>query len=204
MSLRLERPESAPGRDRGALARQAVVVMAGFLALLWVVQIADGLSGYPLLRLGIVPRTVGKLEDVFTAPFIHVSYRHLIDNTPPLLVLGFLVALRGLKQFFLVTGTVVLVGGLGVWLSAASGSDTVGASGVIFGYLGYLVARGVIDRRAIDVAVALLVGVLYWSILPDLLPGNPGISWQGHVFGLVGGLLAAWLLRARRHGSPVL
>ena len=192
-------PETPIHRYPAALS--AVIVMGIFLAVLWVVQIADSVSHYPLLHLGIEPRSVGKVEDIFTAPFIHVSYAHLIGNTLPLLVLGFFVALRGIKRFLLVTLVIIVVSGLGVWLTASSGSDTVGASGVIFGYFGYLVARGVIERRPTDLFVGVVVGALYWSILPDLFPGNRGVSWQAHLFGLLGGILAARLFRLRREAS---
>jgi membrane associated rhomboid family serine protease len=175
--------------------------MGVFVAILWAVQIVDSVTHYPLLRLGIDPRSVGKIEDIFTAPFIHASYNHLLGNTVPLLVLGLFVALRGIRRFLLITGVIVLISGLGVWLTAASGSDTVGASGVIFGYFGFLVARGFIERRITDVLVGVVVGILYWSILPGLLPDNPGVSWQGHLFGLIGGITAAWLFR-RRHDEP--
>jgi membrane associated rhomboid family serine protease len=193
-------PQSeAPAAHRSlrSNAQRAAVAMGLFVALLWIVQVIDSLSGYPLLRYGIEPRTPGRLEYVFTAPFIHVSYAHLIGNTLPLAVLGFLVALRGIGRFLAVTAIVICVSGLGVWLFAPSASDTVGASGVIFGYLGYLVASGIFERRFVDLAVAVLVGILYWSFIPDLLPGHPGISWQGHLFGLIGGVLAAWAFRSR-------
>ena len=181
------RPLSAPSR--------ALVAMAVFLGILWMVQVADSLTHYSLLRWGIVPRRPDKLEDVLTAPFIHASYTHLIDNSLPLLVLGFIAALRGIGRWLGITVVIVLVSGLGVWLTAGGGSDTIGASGVIFGYFGYLVARGLLDRRFVDLAIGLAVGVLYWTLLPGVLPGHVGISWQAHLFGLVGGLLAAGLFR---------
>ena len=172
--------------------------MGAFVAILWAVQIVDSATHYPLLRFGIDPRSIGKIADIFTAPFIHASYSHLVGNTVPLVVLGIFVALRGIQRFLLITGVIVLISGLGVWLTAASGSDTVGASGVIFGYFGFLVARGVIERRVTDVLVGVVVGGSFWSILPGLLPGSSGVSWQGHLFGLLGGITAAWLLRRRR------
>jgi membrane associated rhomboid family serine protease len=144
-----------------------------------------------------VPRRLDKLEDVLTAPFIHVSYTHLIDNSLPLLILGFIAALRGIGRWLAVTVVIVLVSGVGVWLTATGGSDTVGASGVIFGYFGFLVARGLLDRRVVDLAIGLAVGVLYWTLLPGVLPGHNGVSWQAHLFGLLGGILAAWLFRVR-------
>lgn len=178
-------------------ARRALLTMSVFVGVLWVVQLADSVSGYPLLRFGIEPRDVDRLDDVVTAPFIHLSWTHLLGNTVPLFVLGFFVALSGLRRFFAVTAVVILVSGLGVWCTAATHSDTVGASGVVFGYFGYLVARGLLDRRLLDLLVGILVGVLYWTILPDLLPGHRGVSWQAHVFGLAGGVASAWLFRRR-------
>lgn len=189
-------PPTTASRPLSPVVR-AGAIMSGFLALLWVIQIADSLSHYSLLRWGIVPRRLDKLEDVLTAPFLHVSYTHLIDNSLPLLVLGFIAALRGIGRWLAVTLVIILVSGLGVWLTAAGGSDTVGASGVIFGYFGYLVARGLLDRRVVDLALGLLVGLLYWTLLPGVLPGHYGVSWQAHLFGLVGGVLAAWLFRVR-------
>lgn len=203
MTLALHPMESLHGRRyHGSPARTAAIVMAVALAVLWVVQIVDSLLHYTLLRFGIEPRWPSRLGDILSAPFLHVSYAHLADNTLPLAVLGFFVALRGVGRFLAVTTLVIVVGGLGVWLTAPAGTDTVGASGVIFGYLGYLVARGVIERRIGDVLVALLVGALYWSILPLLLPGKPGISWQGHLFGLFAGVLGAWAFRTRPYSSP--
>lgn len=186
---------TSPGRSTVA---QAAITTIGVLGLLWVIQIADWATRYPLLRLGIVPRSVGKLEDIITAPFIHASFSHLVSNTLPLLVLGFLVALGGIGRFLLVTGVIMLASGIGVWLTAPSGTDTVGASGVIFGYLAYLLARGFIERRVLDILVAVVVGFLYWSILPGVLPGHPGVSWQAHLFGLIGGVIAAMLIPRRK------
>ena len=187
-------------RLTSAVARAAIVVGC-FVAILWVVQIGESAAGYPLLRFGIEPRSVGKLQDIVFAPFVHVSYHHLLGNTLPLVILGFFVALRGIQCFLLITGLIVIVSGLGVWLTAPSGSDTVGASGVIFGYFGFLIARGIVERRVRDLLIGAVVGLLYWSILSETLPGPRGISWQGHLFGLVGGVLAAWVFRAR-HPSP--
>jgi len=200
VSIRPTTSAPQPSRLQGTL--EALAVTVAFLGVLWAVQIADSLTHYSLLRWGIMPRQVGKLEDVFTAPFIHVSYTHLEDNSLPLLVLGFMAALRGIGRWIAVTLVIILVSGLGVWLTAPGGSDTVGASGVIFGYFGYLLARGVIDRRILDLGVGLLVGILYWTLLPGVLPGHYGISWQAHLFGLLGGVLAARLFRRRAAMTP--
>ncbi|HVB05197.1 MAG TPA: rhomboid family intramembrane serine protease [Acidimicrobiales bacterium] len=201
MAEQPEQPLPRQPNDVPARAAGAAMVMAAFLGVLWAVQLVDSVSHYPLLRFGIVPRNVGKLEDVVTAPFIHASWTHLLDNSLPLLVTGFFVALAGLARFVSITAVIVAVSGLGVWLTAASGSRTVGASGVIFGYFGFLVARGIFDRRLTDLLVGLVVGALYWSVLPAALPGSPGISWQAHLFGLAGGVLAARLFRRPKEAA---
>lgn len=189
-------PDHPPAPTLTKRARDAALVMGAVVALLWVLQLVDSLTHYSLLHYGIRPRQVGDLPDVLTAPFIHVSWAHLLGNTLPLFVLGFFVALGGIRRFVLATIVIVVVSGLGVWLSAPADSVTVGASGLIFGYFGYLIARGVLDRRPTDVVVGLVVGALYWTILTGLLPDHQGVSWQGHLFGLLGGVLAAWLFRA--------
>ncbi len=181
--------------------------MTGVVALLWVLQLIDSLTHEALLRFGIHPRRLDDLGDVLSAPFLHVSWAHVLANTLPLFVLGFFVALGGLRRLVVATVVIIVVSGLGVWLTAPADSVTVGASGVIFGYFGYLIARGLLDRRPTDLLVGLVVGALYWTILTGLLPDHQGVSWQGHLFGLLGGVLAAWLLsdRARRHrtaGAP--
>lgn len=180
------------------------MAVAAVLVVLWSVQVVDSLDHYYLLRFGIVPRQVGRIQDILSAPFIHVSWTHLVDNSIPLAVLAFLAALAGLDRFLGVTAVIVVVSGLGVWLTAAGGTDTVGASGVIFGYFGYLVVRGIFDRRPVDLGVGLVVGILYWSILAGVVPGRAGVSWQGHLFGLLGGVAAGWLFRRRpAQKSPV-
>ncbi len=195
---------SAAGGVRSAALRtwrNAALIMVGFVAVLWAVQLVDVATHYSLLRFGIVPRSLSRLGDILSAPFLHVSWTHIESNTPPLFVLGLLVALAGLRRFLAVTAFVIVVAGLGVWLVSPSNTDTVGASGVVFGYLGFLLARGAIERRLLELAVAVAVGVGYWWTLPALLPGNPAVSWQDHLFGLFAGILAAGLWRSRRRAA---
>ena len=174
------------------------MVVAVLLAILWGIQLADSLDHYSLLRFGIAPRRLDRLGDIFSAPLLHVGWGHLADNTVPLAILGFIAALAGLIRFLGVSFVIVVVSGLGVWVTAAGGTDTVGASGLIFGYFGYLVVRGIFDRRLVDVGVGLVVGILYWSILAGALPGRAGVSWQAHLFGLLGGVLAAGVFHRRQ------
>jgi membrane associated rhomboid family serine protease len=177
--------------------RDALVLMGAFVALLWVLQVFNWADGYRLdVDFGILPHNVSRLPEIFTAPFLHISWQHIEGNTVPLFVLGVLAAYRGIKKFLLMTLIVAVVSGLAVWLFQ-SGGLTVGASGLIFGYFGYVVARGFFDRNLLDIGVGIVAGVLYWTILQVAIPGTPGVSWIGHLGGLFGGVLAAWLLRER-------
>jgi membrane associated rhomboid family serine protease len=179
--------------------RDALVVMVGLLVLLWVIQAANWADGYRVdAMLGIQPHSLSHLGGIVTAPFLHVSWQHIEGNSVPLFVLGFLAAYRGVAKFFVVTGIVVVTSGLTVWLFQDTRSVTVGASGLVFGYFGYVLARGLFDRDWVDIAVGAVAGGMYYYILSVALPGTPGISWLDHTGGLAGGVLAAWLLRARR------
>ncbi|MEU3189840.1 rhomboid family intramembrane serine protease [Streptomyces sp. NPDC006992] len=177
----------------GARAMAAGKLIVAWVALLWVLEAVDQASGNALDTFGIQPRRVGELVDVVPSAFMHFGFEHLMANTLPLLVLGFLAALRGVGRFLAVAAIIVVVSGLGVWLIAPAGSNTAGASGLIFGLFGYLVARGFVDRRITDVALGTVVAVFYGSLLWGVLPTDSGISWQGHLFGLIGGVLAARL-----------
>jgi membrane associated rhomboid family serine protease len=148
--------------------------------------------------LGIQPHSLSHLGGIVTAPFLHVSWQHIESNSAPLFVLGFLAAYRGVTRFLVVTGIVIVTSGLTVWLFQGTGSVTVGASGLVFGYFGYVLARGLVDRNWVDIAVGVVAGGMYYYILSVAVPGTPGISWLDHSGGLAGGVLAAWLLRARR------
>jgi membrane associated rhomboid family serine protease len=176
--------------------RDALVVMGAFLAVIWVLQVVNWADGYRLdTEFGILPEHVSRLGEIFTAPFLHFSWQHIEGNSVPLFVLGVLAAYRSIPRFLLLTLIVTVTSGMAVWLFQSSNELTVGASGLIFGYFGYVLLRGFIDRNLIDIGVGLVAGVLYWTILEVAIPGTPGVSWIGHVGGLVGGLLAAWLLR---------
>ena len=179
--------------------RDALVVMIGLLVLLWAIQAANWADSYRLdAMLGIQPHSLIHLGGIVTAPFLHVSWQHIEGNSVPLFVLGFLAAYRGVAKFVVVTGIVVVTSGLTVWLFQDTSSVTVGASGLVFGYFGYVLARGLFDRNWLDIAVGAAAGGIYYYILSVALPGTPGISWLDHSGGLAGGVLAAWLLRARR------
>jgi membrane associated rhomboid family serine protease len=133
---------------------------------------------------------------ILFAPFLHASFAHLSANTIPLLVLGWLVMLRRKRDFFWVSALAALVGGLGTWLIGPALSIHVGASVLIFGYLGYLLSRGIFERKIWPIVGSVVTFFLYGGALGGILPGAIGISWQGHLFGLIGGILAARMLRA--------
>src|ERR1700735_582352 len=176
--------------------RDAVVVMAGFLALIWALQVFNWADGYRLDGdFGILPMHLSRLPDIFTAPFLHVSWQHIEGNSLPLFVLGVLAAYRSIARFLVVSLIVLVTSGVAVWLFQSGDAVTVGASGLIFGYFGYVLVRGFLDRNMVDIGVGLVAGVLYWTILQVAIPGTPGVSWIDHLGGLVGGVLAAWLLR---------
>jgi membrane associated rhomboid family serine protease len=184
-------------------ATSAVKLILLWVALLWVLEVVDHATGHALDTFGITPRRTDELLDVVPAAFMHFGFDHLMANTLPLLVLGFMAALRGVRTFLAVALITILVSGLGVWLTAPAPSNTAGASGLVFGLFGYLVVRGFVDRRIADVALGGVVVVLYGSILWGVLPTTPGVSWQGHLFGLIGGVMAAFVTaRSRAPGEP--
>jgi len=181
----------------GSPAVRGMLLVAAMAALMWIVEIADQVGGGRLDRYGIEPREAEGLDGVVLAPFLHGDFDHLIGNTIPFLALGFAIALGGAARVAIVTAVVALVGGLGTWLVAPSDTVHIGASGIVFGYAAYLVARGVYSRSMVQIGVGLVVlGVWGTTLLRGLVPEN-GISWQGHVFGAVGGVVAAWLLHRR-------
>jgi membrane associated rhomboid family serine protease len=187
----------SPGVMR-ALQRAATVqaaILGVCVLLAWIVEVVDNVAyGGSLDRFGIQPRSGAGLWGILAAPLLHFGWVHLASNTGPFIVLGWLVLLRGIRDFVVVTVCAVLIGGLGVWVFGAANSVHVGASGVIFGYLGCLLARGYFERSIWSIVLAIAAAILYGSVLWGLVPGQRGISWEGHLFGLVGGVAAARLL----------
>jgi membrane associated rhomboid family serine protease len=183
-------------------ARKALIVMLVVIGLIWVLQIANWADSYGLdQHYGILPRDVFRLPDILVAPFLHFSWTHIEANSGPLFIFGFLAAFRGVTRFIGVTVLVVLTSGFGVWLFQSSNELTVGASGVIYGYFGYVVVKGIFDRRPIDVVVGLVMALSFAYILVAVVPGTPGVSWIGHLSGLVGGIAGGWLFRERAAGG---
>jgi membrane associated rhomboid family serine protease len=179
-------------------ARKALFVMVGVLALLWAIQIVNAADSYRLtFEYGIRPRDLGALPYILTAPFLHFSWTHIEGNSGPLFIFGFLAAYRGLGKFAAVSVVVILTSGLAAWLFESPGSVGAGASGVVFGYFGYIMVRGLFDRRAIDVLIGAVMALCFAYQFSVLLP-HQGIGWQAHVGGLVGGILSGWLFKDKR------
>ncbi|MFD7918374.1 rhomboid family intramembrane serine protease [Streptomyces sp. NPDC059740] len=182
-----------------AEARRGLFVMVAFLALLWAVQLANWSGHYALDReYGLVPGDLTRLPDILTAPLLHGSWSHIESNSGPLFVFGFLAAYRGVARFLGLTALVAVVSGLTVWVFESGDHYTVGASGLVFGYFGYVVVRGLFDRNLVDSLIGVVMAASFAYMLTVAVPGAPGISWLAHLGGLAGGLVGAWLFRDRR------
>jgi membrane associated rhomboid family serine protease len=203
----------APRRTARVLPRNPVgsaLLMLVFTAGLYVVEAVDIVSGGALDRdYGIEPLELDGLDGVLFAPLLHANLAHLMANTVPFLVLGFLAMAGGIRQFLVVTAMIWVLGGIGVWLTGDIGAPAgvelrhIGASGVIFGWLVFLLVRGFFARSGLQILMAVGLFFVWGGILFGVLPGQPGISWQAHLFGALAGLLAARLVaRADRRAVP--
>ncbi|MEZ0075409.1 rhomboid family intramembrane serine protease [Planotetraspora sp. GP83] len=181
-----------------AEARKAFWVMVGFLGLIWVVQIVNWAGDYGLsYHYGIRAWDVDRLPGIVSAPLLHWSWAHIEGNSGPLFIFGFLAAYRGVRKFLGVTGLIALASGLGSWFTADSSAIGAGASGLVFGYFGYVLVRGAFDRHLIDIVIGLVMGLCFAYQFAGLLPAE-GIGWQAHAFGFVGGIVGGYLFRDRR------
>jgi membrane associated rhomboid family serine protease len=183
--------------NRSERPATAALMMAVLLAGLWGLEFLDQLSGQRLDQYGIHTRELDGLPEIFTAPFLHAGWDHLISNSLPFFVLGFLVLLGGLARWLLSSLITIVSSGLTAWLLTPANTIVLGASGLIFGWLTYLLARGLYSRRPGQVIVSLVVLVIYGSMIWGVLPGAAGVSWQAHLGGAVGGLIAARALHRR-------
>ncbi len=190
---------SRPQWSRGDRIGTAAKLMAGWVALLWLLEVIDTATGHALDDYGVVPRVPSELVDILPAAFLHFGFAHVAANSVPLLVLGFLAALGGTRRFLAVCALIVVADGLGVWLISPAHSNTAGASGLIFGLFGFLLVGGFVERRPLGVIVGVLIAAVWGgSILAGLAPTQSGVSWQGHLIGLVAGVTAAFLFRRPR------
>ncbi len=170
--------------------------LAILLGLIWLVSVVNFVAGGTLDQFGISPRSVSGLPGILIAPFLHGGISHLLSNTVPMIMLGGMVSLRGQATFWGVTVSVAIVGGLGVWL-LGRGNVHIGASGLVFGYFGYLVALGWFERKLSSIAIALLTLVLYAGLIWGVLPLRAWVSWEGHLFGMAAGALIAYFHAGR-------
>jgi membrane associated rhomboid family serine protease len=179
-----------------------VVLLGSILLTMWLLELVDvvvfrgALDAY-----GIQPRTISGLRGIALAPLLHRGFTHLASNSVGLMIFGWVLLLLNERNFLIVTLLTMVVSGLGVWLVGAAHTVHVGASGVIFGYFGYVLIRGYVQRSVGAILLSLVMGSLYGSMLWGVLPLQVGVSWEGHLFGLVGGVLAAFLLHRRAPSS---
>lgn len=181
-------------RQRGGL-----IVLAGIVLLMWTVEAINSIDSNRLDSDGIYSRSVSRFWGILTSPFIHASFQHLLDNTVPFVFLGVIIALHGARRLLLVTGFIVVIGGLGTWVIGPGGTSTIGASGVVFGYATYLLTRGFFDRSLWELGVGIVVAVLWGAVLLSSLVPHDGISWQAHLCGGVAGVIVAWRLSQVDH-----
>ncbi len=171
-----------------------LLLLGGVVALMWGLEIMDVALQGSLDRFGIQPHNPNALLGILYAPFLHGGFRHLISNTMPFLILGWLIMAQDWTEWLVVSLVAGLSSGLGTWLFGMPGTVHIGASGVIFGYFGFLVTRAYFDRNLGSIAIALLVITLFGGMIWGILPIKVGISWEGHLFGLFGGILSAKLI----------
>jgi len=191
-------PPALPEDHRGSRLLVAVkdnlFLLFGAVVLAWGVEIVDTLLLGRLDQFGIRPRTREGLIGVVTAPFLHLGFGHLLSNTVPFLLLGGVVLLGGRKLFVVVTLVVAALGGMALWTLGPPASNHIGASLLVFGYLGFLLARGVFERSVFWIVVSVTTLLLYGGMIRGVFPSQPGISWQGHLCGFLAGVVAARLL----------
>jgi membrane associated rhomboid family serine protease len=200
--LPFPRPGDDAARRRSTFDPQswsgALIAMAGVATLLWIVQLVNAADDYRLDRFGVRPREVGGLWGMVTMPFLHASFGHMLSNTIPLVLIGWVLLLSGVRTWVTVTALVVVGGGLLTWLFGPGHTLIVGASALIFGWLGYLLARAYFSRRLKWIIVAVLVLVFFGTLLFGLFPSlNSNVAWQAHVCGFVAGVGAGALLHPR-------
>lgn len=191
------RPSGRVPAARGQTRSSGFALLLAIISVMWLVEIINALDNGALDTDGLYPRNVERLWGVLTFPFIHANFTHLLDNTIPFLFLGAIIALRGAARLGFITVFVIVVGGIGTWLVSPAFPPTVGASGVVFGYAAYLLARGFFDRRLWELVVGGIVAVFWGAALIASLVPHGNISWQAHLCGGIAGVLAAWILSSR-------
>lgn len=180
-----------PAPRRSSALRSGFLFAGGYVLVIWTVHLVNVLIfGGQLVYFGIHPLDVSSLWHIFTSPLLHANVEHLVSNTIPGAVFSFLIGMSRARVWWEVTAIVVLLGGAGVWLLGGVGTNHIGASGLVYGWLGYLLVRGLFNRSVVQILVGVGLGVFYSGLVWGVLPGVPGVSWQAHLFGAVGGIAA--------------
>lgn len=192
------------GQDASVRPRSAALVIGLLLALIWLLELIDQASGHRLDEFGIHTREIDGLPEIFSAPFLHGGWDHVISNSVPFALLGFLVLLGGAVRWVFASLVSIVTSGLTAWALTPANTIVLGASGLIFGWLTYLLARGLWSRKPGQVAIAVVVLIFDGALLWGVLPGAAGISWQAHLGGAIGGVLAAWLVHRQQRSAPEL
>ena len=169
-------------------------LILGITAVLWIIEIFNIYVGHSLCNYGIHPRTQNGLLGIVIAPWLHGSVDHLLLNTLPFIVLGSFIASNGKKKFIKISLFIIIVAGGATWLVGSQGYH-VGLSGVLFGFFGYLLAVGYYNRDFVSILIAAVVIFFYGSMIWGIFPSDGPVSWEGHLFGLLAGLLSAKIIR---------
>jgi len=178
----------------GNIIRDALASVLGLTTIIWIIQLVNMALHYRLCEYGIWPRTPVGLTGIFVSPFVHYGFEHLLTNTLPLVILGGIIAMSYPRLFIKVTVMVIILGGLGVWIFARPAYH-VGASGLIFGYLGFLAARGWYERGVVPLLITFGVIFFYGGMIWGVFPVVPYISWEAHLSGLAADIMAARYLK---------
>jgi membrane associated rhomboid family serine protease len=186
---------SQPKRSFSQEINKQISILGSFIAIFWILEILEQFVFHHALdSYGIRPHSLIGLRGILFAPFLHGGFGHLIGNTIPFLILGWLVMIQETSDFWIVTLITMIIGGAGTWIFGSPNSVHIGASSLVFGYLGFLLLRGYFQRNIPSIMLSLVVGFLYGGLIWGVLPMQPGISWQGHLFGFLGGVLSAKLI----------
>lgn len=180
---------------RGGRIRTGISLAVGFLVVEWLVQVINFLVfGGALSNYGIRPLDFNGIWGIFTAPLLHANFEHLISNSVPGAIFCFLIGLSGRKAWWEVTIITVLVAGIGTWLLGGPGTSHIGASSLVYGWLAYLIVRGLFNRSFLQTALGVVLGFAYSGLVWGVLPVYEGVSWQGHLFGAIGGVIAGMII----------
>ncbi len=184
-------------RGRRSFDRPGLGLLAAWILIAWAVELVDQRTSLNLDQYGIVPRDLMGLRGVILSPWLHGSWQHLIANTVTFLGLGVITILVDGRRFIRTTIYLVLLSGMGTWIIARGGVH-IGASGLIYGYFGYILGRAIWEGRVLWIVFGVVVAAIYGGMIQGVFPGEAGISWEGHLAGLLGGVWLGKLHAQRR------